>query len=109
MMPLTIDRRPTQWVFRFDGDLSMSTAAELKQALIEALSAGRELDLDLESVEQIDVAILQLLWAAAREAARKGVRLTSRLSAAAAGLSRDAGLERWLDEPGDTRSGDGRR
>jgi anti-anti-sigma regulatory factor len=46
----------------------------LKAALLEAVASGKELRLGMESVVDLDVTALQLLWAAAREAKARSVR-----------------------------------
>lgn len=94
-MPLTVERNETQWVLRFDGELNMASAAELKQALVDGSSSTTELYLDCEGAQEVDVAILQLVWAAAREAKRGGARLAGRFSDEIMRLSRDAGFVEW--------------
>lgn len=49
------------------GDLTIYSAAESKSALFEALYAGRNLELDLSGVEQMDSAGFQLLLLLKRE------------------------------------------
>ena len=41
--------------------------------LIEAMSPGKELQLDLAHASDLDVTAVQLLWAASREAEKTGV------------------------------------
>lgn len=94
-MPLTVHRNETQWLLHFEGDFNMTLAAELKGVLLEGLASGKELRLDLERAGEIDITLLQLLWAAEREAVRAGFRLESRVSEMAAGLARDAGFEEF--------------
>lgn len=98
ILPVTLDYNETQWILHFDGDLNMTFAVQLKQMLVEGCASGKELHLDLESVQQIDIAILQLLWTAAREAARLEVRVVSHLSEAVSGVAHDAGFEGSLGE-----------
>ena len=62
--------------------------------LLEWLSSGSNLHLDLEEAGEIDVPQMQLLWAAAREAARTGAEITCRASEAVAAAVRDAGFGR---------------
>ena len=61
--------------------------------LLEALEAGKDLQLDLECAGEVEITVLQLLWAAAREGSRTGVRIVIRLSEAALGTAREAGFE----------------
>jgi anti-anti-sigma regulatory factor len=94
-LPLTVDRDETRWLIRLDGEFNVTSAAELKKLLLEGLASGKELRLDLEGASEIDVTVLQLLWAAGRASA--GV--VSGVSEAAAIIARDAGFERF---PGKT-------
>jgi anti-anti-sigma regulatory factor len=89
----TINRDETRWRVRLEGDLTLASAAALKSLLLEWLASGKDLELDLESAEEIDITSLQLLWAAGREAARAGAGIVSRVSGAVDKAARDAGLE----------------
>ncbi len=62
-----------------EGELTIYRAAELKQALLEALQQCEELDIDLSAVSEIDTAGIQLLIAAkkAAQAAGKALRLNA--------------------------------
>jgi len=70
----------------------VASALELKKLLLEGVASGEDLELDLESIEEIDVTVLQLLWAARREAGRTGTKFVIRSSDAAAGAIREAGF-----------------
>jgi anti-anti-sigma factor len=70
---ITLDRNESQCLVRLEGEVDISSAAELKAILLEALASGRELRVDLERTTELDVAALQLLWAAEREAGGSGV------------------------------------
>jgi anti-anti-sigma factor len=94
VLPVTMERHETHSLVRLEGELTITSAAEVKEALLAGLAAGTELHLDLERVEAIDVTVMQLLWAAGREADRTGVALAGRMSEAAAALAREAGFER---------------
>ena len=83
-MPVTLQRQEASWLIRLEGQITVTSAAELKELLLEWLSAGKDLELDLERAEEIDITIMQLLWAAAREAARTGAKIVARASSAAA-------------------------
>ena len=65
---------------RLDGQITLTTATELQKLLIEWLDSGKNLELDLERADEIDVAILQLLWAAGNETACAGASIISRAS-----------------------------
>lgn len=60
------------------GDMTIYTAASVKPALLDALTACRQLDLNLADISELDTAGTQLLLLAKREAekAGKAVRLT---------------------------------
>jgi len=55
-----------------EGVVDVGTAAELKEALLEALRSGPGAVVSLEAVSDMDVTAYQLLWAAQREAERSG-------------------------------------
>jgi anti-anti-sigma regulatory factor len=93
-MPVTQVQEEPHWLIRLDGQINLTSATELKTLLLDWLASGKDLELDLERVEEIDIAILQLLWAAGREAAGKGAGMVGRLSEAAAMAARDAGFDR---------------
>ncbi len=67
-------------MIRIEGQATLASAGELKAVLLEWLCAGKDLHLDLGGAEEIDIPVMQLLWAAAREAARTGVEITCRAS-----------------------------
>jgi anti-anti-sigma regulatory factor len=92
-LPVAMERHETHSLIRLEGEVSITSAAELKEALLAGLSAGTDLHLDLENAGKIDVTVMQLLWAAGRDADRTGVALVSRVSEAAAAMARDAGFE----------------
>ena len=94
-MSVVVDRLETHWLIRLDGECSIASAPELKNLLVEWLASGKELRLDLESAGEIDVAVLQLLWATEREAERSGTLVTSRVSVAAACAARDLGFDHF--------------
>jgi anti-anti-sigma factor len=70
---ITLDRNESQCLVCLEGEVDVSSAAELKKLLLEALASGRELRVDLERTSELDVTALQLLWAAEREAAGSGM------------------------------------
>jgi anti-sigma B factor antagonist len=94
-VPITVERLEKHWLIGLDGEFSITSASELKSLLLEWLVSGRDLQMDLEHAQEIDVSVMQLLWAARREAERRGATMGSRLSEAAAKALQDAGLERF--------------
>ena len=55
--------------FNIDGELSIFSAAALQQRLLDAISTGKEIEVDLSQVSEMDTAGIQLMVAAKREAA----------------------------------------
>jgi anti-anti-sigma regulatory factor len=75
-VPLTLDQSEALCVLRLEGDVDITSAMELKKLLLEGLTPGRDLHLDLERATELDITALQLLWAAKREAEVLGMRFT---------------------------------
>jgi anti-anti-sigma regulatory factor len=74
-MPIIVDRNTELSRIRLDGDLDITGAAELKQALLDAVASGRKNCISLASATGLDITTLQLLWAAEREATVTGAVL----------------------------------
>jgi ABC-type transporter Mla MlaB component len=94
-MAATMERQECQSLIRLEGECSVTSAAGLKDCLLEALAAGKIVHLDLEQAGELDIASLQLLWAAGQEAAGSGATITMRLSDAAGAAARVAGFDRF--------------
>jgi anti-anti-sigma regulatory factor len=90
-----MQRRDTDLLIRLEDVVTVTSAEELKSLLLEGLVSGRVVHLDLERAEEIDVTVLQLLWAARREADRKGTRIVIRVSNPVAAAARGVGFERF--------------
>ncbi len=103
-MPLTVEQDQSAWLIRVEGEFTVTSASELKKMLIEGLASAKHLQVDLTQAEEIDVSLLQLLWAAARDASRQSGALVSGVSEAAAAAARDAGFDIFpgLNEVGGT-------
>jgi anti-anti-sigma regulatory factor len=97
-----MEQQESQPVIRLEGEFTMTSATELKNVLLECLASGNDLRLDLSQAEEIDITLMQLLWAAGHEALRKGTGIVVQVSDAAATAARDAGFERF---PGQTVEG----
>lgn len=93
-MPITEVQRQSPWLIRLEGEINLTSAAELKFLMLDWLASGQNLKLDLGGVEEMDISILQVLFAAGREAAARGAGIVTRLSDQAAMAARDAGFER---------------
>ena len=74
-MTIALEQNEEQSVIRLEGVIDISSASELKELLITALGAGREVRVSLEGASDLDVTTVELLWAAEREAAKAGVAL----------------------------------
>lgn len=98
-MPVTLERQKSYSLIRLEGECTVTSAAELKSALIEGLAEGKDLRLDLEPAEEIDITTLQLLWAVGRAAERAGAAVSVRLSGAAERAARDAGFQTFPGLP----------
>jgi anti-sigma B factor antagonist len=53
------------------GELSIFTAADVRQKLLDALDSGAEVDVDLSEITEMDSAGMQLMVAAKREAGHR--------------------------------------
>ena len=91
-MSLTLQQHDSTCLLQLDGRITIASAIELKQLLVEWLASGKDLDLNLSGAEEIDITTMQLLWTAAREATRAGVSMTVRASEAASNAVRSAGF-----------------
>lgn len=58
-----------------EGAADIGSARELQAALDEALGAGETVSVALAGITDADITTWQLLWAAQREAGRRGVQL----------------------------------
>jgi anti-anti-sigma factor len=74
-MPLTIETHNGVCRIRIEGDMTIYTALELKQALLPCLAEAPQLELDLARVNEMDSAGMQLLMLLKREAGKRGSRL----------------------------------
>ena len=59
-----------------EGELHISSAAELKEKLAQAIGSGRGISVSLARVSALDITAVQLLWAAARKARMAGIPFT---------------------------------
>lgn len=103
-MPITLDQREALNVIRLQGEVDITSAAELKKILLQALTSGKPLQLELEAATDADIATLQLLWAAERDVRRTGLRFTriGQLPETIAKVATDAGFEQF--GPGEAQS-----
>jgi anti-anti-sigma regulatory factor len=94
----TTEQHDTYSLIRLEGDSTVTSAAELKNHLLEGLSSGKELRVDLERLEGIDVTLMQLLWAAGRKAESAGTQIVINAPEAATKAAQDAGFEGFPGE-----------
>lgn len=97
-MPVNCEPREARYLIRLEGEVDISSAAELKKRLLEALRDDGHLHLDLEGATDLDITALQLLWAAERQArgSGKGFALVGRLPETVNAALNEAGLEDFL-------------
>jgi len=57
-----------------EGAIDITTAGDLKAALLEAIEAGSAISVVVDTATDLDVTAVQLLWAANREAKRAGIK-----------------------------------
>jgi anti-anti-sigma regulatory factor len=72
-LSIAIENSATSCVVRLEGDIDVTCSTELKRTLIEAISSGKEVQVDLAQAGDLDVTAIQLLWAAGREAEKAAV------------------------------------
>jgi anti-anti-sigma regulatory factor len=86
-----VDRR----LVRLEESITVNTAAELHQLLLEAVRSKQHLGLDLERVIEVDVCAIQLFYAARLAAERSGLSLSvsSIVQEPVQRAFRDAGLD----------------
>ena len=91
-MPVTTAQYESYRLIGLEGQVNVASSGELKSMLLDWISSGKSLHLDLERAEAIDLTVLQLLCAAGREALARGVEMTIRSSEAADRAACDAGF-----------------
>jgi anti-anti-sigma factor len=96
-LPVTLEQSEVASTVRLVGEINIASAAELKKVLMEALVPGKQVRVELDSVTEIDVTALQLLWAAQREAERVGVGFarSGPVREAIAAVADEAGLDEF--------------
>jgi anti-anti-sigma regulatory factor len=75
-MGITLEASEATSTIRFEDTVDISSAAELKTLLLQALDSGKEVRISLEVATYLDVTAIELLWAAEREATKRGVGFT---------------------------------
>ena len=72
-MAIAIDASESANLVFLEGTVDISSAAELKAALLLSLDSGREVCISLDKVSYLDLTAIQLLWAAEQQARRSSV------------------------------------
>jgi anti-anti-sigma regulatory factor len=82
-------------VIALEGAIDISSATELKAALLAAISTGKDVSLSINEDTAIDITAFQLLWAVKQAAIARGYSVTfsGQMPQTAIGLLKDAGLE----------------
>jgi len=96
---MTIHRDLNPWRIRLAAPVAFSTAEQLKEALLDWLRSGQDLEVDFQEATAVDVAAMQLIWAAAREGRDKGASIRVRASEDAEKAIRDSGFAGALGFP----------
>ena len=90
---------------RLEGAVDVGEASHLKDLLLDSLTAGKKICVDLAHATYLDITCIQLLYALERETQRGGLELELLAGPAedvARGLN-DAGMERlWFARPADS-------
>ena len=89
---MTSTQNASWQVIQCEGEVGIAQAAELKNAIAAGLSEGRNIELDLRQVVEIDLTTLQVLVAAGREAAAQEPRIVMRASDAVRAAARESGF-----------------
>ena len=95
-MGVALEQSEESSTIRLEGAIDIGLAADLREALLKALTTGGELRVSLGDATDLDVTVMQLLWAARRMAEASDVRfalvgqIQNRVTAALAA----AGLEK---------------
>lgn len=75
-MEIAVSQDGDGTLIRLEGAMDIAGAAELQDALRRALDEKRRLRIDVAGVTDLDVTAWQLLWAAQRDASRRGIECT---------------------------------
>jgi anti-anti-sigma factor len=70
---IALEQSEESSVIHLEGAIDIAVVAEFKKVLLQAFTSGTEVRVVLDCVSDLDVAAMQLLWAARREARALGV------------------------------------
>ncbi len=74
-MPIRTKKRKGVSILHIEGDMTIGTAAALKEELMKHITQSSEREIDLSDVSEMDSAGMQLLMLAKREATRHNTPL----------------------------------
>ena len=96
-MPVTLEQMGTHFEVNLEGAVDITSAAELKEKLLQAFKSGREVRVMIARATDLDVTAVEMLWAAEREAKSLGVRfgLTGLVHERVAAALAEAGFEEF--------------
>jgi len=94
-MPVAIERQETRSIIRLEGECPVGSAMDLKNLLVESLNRDQPVEVDLTGAREIGISVLQLLWAAEQEAARRNKVFGCLVSEEAISAAYEAGFERF--------------
>ncbi len=79
---------------KLSGDLTIESAGKIKAGLLKALGKKKDVVLEMEDVDSVDLTFLQTLCSALKSARKKGIGfgLGSELSGPLAGFVEEAGF-----------------
>lgn len=75
-MEVFMEQQGNTRTLRIQGDMTIYTAAPLKQHFADALQGSNDLEIDLSAVQAMDSTGLQLLYLIKREAQKRGKKLS---------------------------------
>ena len=73
-MGVALEQGEESSTIRLEGAIDIASVGELRTALLTALTSGGELRISLGGATDMDVTVMQLLWAARRMAEASDVR-----------------------------------
>ena len=73
---MKVTTRKNKSFLKLDGEMNISRATDLKDALLESLEKAETVEINLNDVTGIDLSCLQLLCSAHRSASKEGKALT---------------------------------
>ena len=95
---MAIQNGETRCLLELEGDVDISSSAELKDVMMAAIASRKELAIDLHLATDLDLTAVQLLWAARREAKDNGtVFALVKVPAIFSRVLQDMGMENFAD------------